>query len=163
MPPISNNMLHNLELRLMPLSQGFPLLPRNLLKEEEEEAIEEIQEVIEEAVVVEAGEPLDPIINRHHHLHLHHQTYYRMAIQNIGHPHQLKKLGAFMSTMVGHAVPIVVYVVMVSPAAATNVKTPKMAKIGTFTPREANSSQRRPILIGTSPIRGSKLQQQPQQ
>ena len=88
-------------------SQEFPLLPRNLQEEEEEEATVEIEEEEKEAVVEKAEELQEPTINKHHHLHLHPQIYYRMATQIIGHPHLLKKLSASMPTMVGHAVPTV--------------------------------------------------------
>ena len=53
-------------------------------------AIAEVEEAIVGAVVEEAKGTLEPIINKHHHLHLHHQTYYHTAIQNIGHPMQLR-------------------------------------------------------------------------
>ena len=110
----------------------------------------EIQEEEAKEAVVEKAEGLqEPTINKHHHLHPHPQTYYRMAIQNIGHPHQLKKLSVFMPTMVGHAVHTAASVDMVLPAAGTNAKTSKMAKIGIFTQKEVCYSQKRPTPTGT--------------
>ena len=53
-------------------------------------ALAEAEEATVGAVVEEARGTLVPIISKHHHPHLHHQTYYHMAIQNIGHPMQLR-------------------------------------------------------------------------
>ena len=147
--PISNSMLYNIGLKLMLQSQEFPLLPRNLQEEEEEEAIVEIEEEEKEAVVEKAEELQEPTINKHHHLHLHPQIYYRMATQIIGHPHLLKKLSASMPTMVDHAVHTAGYVVMVLQPAATNVKMSKMAKIGISILKEVCYFPRRLTPTGT--------------